>query len=189
MALMLRRKILVGAAFLCVVGGASGVAVAAGAAASGTTTIRAIPGPGGVEVNRYIKDTVRWNKDVYTVKSGGMIRIVNDAAQEGPHTFTVVSAKDLPRTVGAIENCKICLVLAKAHGANPGSNAPPKFQYLDGGVGQNTPPDVDGPGDSGVTGPGKPGESITLKVTAKPGTVLQFMCLIHPWMQAKIIVN
>jgi len=182
-----RVKLVVGVVTLCSVGAAS-VAVAAGAAASGTT-IKAIPGPGGVKVNRYTKDTVRWNKDVYTVKSGATIRIVNDAAQEGPHTFTVVTARQLPRTAAAMENCKICSVDAKAHGANPESNAPPKFQYLDGGVGTNTPPDVDGPGDSGITGPGKPGESITLKVTAKPGTVLKFMCLIHPWMQAKLIVK
>ena len=39
-----------------------------------------------------------------------------------------------------------------------------------------------------ITGPGKPGELINLKVTAKPGTVLEFMRLLHPWMQAKIIV-
>ena len=185
---MHRVKLAVGAVTLCLAGGA-GVALAAGAAPSATTTIRAIPGPGGVKINRYIKDTVRWNKDVYTVKSGATIRIVNNAASEGPHTFTVVTKKQLPRTTVALENCRICAVDAKAHGASPGASTPPKFQYLDGGVGTNTAPNVDGPGDSGITGPGKPGESITLKVTAKPGTVLEFMCLIHPWMQAKLIVK
>ena len=184
---MLPRKIFVGLAAVCLVAGSSVVAVDANGAPTSTTTIKAIPGPGGVKVNRFIKDTVRWNKDVYTVKSGALIRIVNDAAGEGPHTFTVV--KRPPRTAAAIQNCKICLVLAKAHGASPGSGVPPKFQYLDGGVGTNSPPNVDGLYDSGVTGPGKPGESITLRVTAKPGTVLQFMCLVHPWMQAKLIVK
>ena len=163
--------------------------MSASGASSHVTTIKAVTGPTVVKINRYIEDAVRWNKDVYHVKSGGTLRIVNDAAQDGPHTFTVVAAKDLPRTPAQVANCQICATLAKAHGANPGSNTPPKFQYLDGGVGQNTPPSVDGPGDSGITGPGKPGESITLTVTAKPGTVLEFMCLIHPWMQAKIIVK
>jgi hypothetical protein len=185
---MPRGKLIVPAAVVCLVGAASGAAGAAGGTSS-TTTIKAVTGPVVVRINRYIEDTVRWNKDVYTVRSGGTIRIVNDAAQEGPHTFTVVTKKELPITPAAVENCRICAVLAKAHGANPNSNAPPKFQYLKRGVGQNSPPDVTGPGDSGVTGPGKPGESITLKVTAKPGTVLQFMCLIHPWMQAKLIVK
>jgi len=114
---------------------------------------------------------------------------VNDAADEGPHTFTVVAPKDEPKTGLQMENCRICNTLAKAHGADPNSNAPPKFQYLENGVGQKTPPLVDRAGDSGVTGPGKKGESITLKVTAKPGTKLYFMCLIHPWMQAELDVT
>ena len=48
---------------------------------------------------------------------------------------------------------------------------------------------MDQPGDSGVIGPGKKGEFIDLKVTAKKGTELYFMCLIHPWMQAKVKVE
>jgi hypothetical protein len=36
---------------------------------------------------------------------------------------------------------------------------------------------------------GKKGESIDLKVTAKPGTKLNFICLIHPWMQAVLEVT
>lgn len=142
-----------------------------------------------VKPNRYIQDGLRWNKDVYRVRSGGTLHIVNTAASEGPHTFTVVKRKDLPRTAKQIFNCKICNTLGAAHGADPNSDAPPKFQYLENGVGQNTPPDVDRPGDSGVTGPGQQGESIDLHVTAKPGKTLRFMCLIHPWMQAKVIVG
>lgn len=30
---------------------------------------------------------------------------------------------------------------------------------------------------------------VTLTVTAKPGATLYFMCVVHPWMQAKIIVG
>ena len=40
-----------------------------------------------------------------------------------------------------------------------------------------------------VTGKGKKGESINLKVTAPAGTKLYFMCLIHPWMQAEVDVT
>jgi hypothetical protein len=168
--------------------------VAAGAFAGGgttrvATTIKAVTSVPKMKVNRYIQDGLRWDKDVYTVKSGSTIKIVNDAADEGPHTFTIVQAKDEPKTGLQVAQCKICETLAKAHGANPNSDAPPKFQYLENGVGQKTPPLVDRPGDSGVTGPGKKGESITLKVTAKPGTKLQFMCLIHPWMQAELDVT
>jgi hypothetical protein len=100
-----------------------------------------------------------------------------------------VAQNDEPRTLQQLTNCSICLKLAKAHGANPNSNAPPKFQYLENGVGQKTPPQVNEPGDSGVTGPGKKGESINLEVSAPAGTKLYFMCLIHPWMQAVVNVT
>ena len=157
--------------------------------AAGVTTIKAVQGPPKFQINRFVEDTLRWNKDVYTVKSGGTLHIVNLAADEGPHTFTVVAKKDQPRTLATLFQCKVCEKLGKAHGANPNSNAPPKFQYLENGVGQKTAPLVDRPGDSGVTGRGKKGESIDLKVTAPAGTKLYFICLIHPWMQAEVNVT
>jgi hypothetical protein len=183
------RKVLFAAALMsAVVAAVSGVASAArhGAAAS-VTTIKAVQGPAKFQINRFVEDTLRWNKDTYSVPSGGTLHIVNMAADEGPHTFTVVALKDEPKTLQSLFKCSICLKLAKAHGADPNSNAPPKFPYLENGVGQQTPPQVNQPGDSGVTGKGKKGESIDLKVTAPAGTKLYFMCLIHPWMQA--IVN
>src|SRR5262249_4767910 len=129
-----------------------------------------------------------WAKNSYTVASGGTIEVVNTQAQEGPHTFTVVKPSDEPKTGPAAANCKICNKLGKAHGANPESNAPPKFQYLENGVGQNTAPNVEKPGDSGVTGKGQKGEHISFKVTAPAGTTLHFMCIIHPWMQSVVKV-
>jgi len=110
------------------------------------------------------------------------------APGDGPHTLSVVAKKDIPRTSKQILNCKICLKLAKAHGANPNSNAPPKFNYLENGVGSHTPPNLDRPGDSAVIFP-KPGYSVTMHVTAKAGTVLHFICAIHPWMQAVLKVK
>ena len=131
---------------------------------------------------------MRWNKDVYRVRHNGTLHVVNTAADEGPHTFTVVKKKDLPRNAKQMINCKACNTLVAAHGADPNTEAPPKFQYLENGVGQNTPPSVDRPGDSGVTGPGQKGESIDLTVTAKKGKTLYLLCIIHPWMQAKLKV-
>ena len=176
--------------------GAAAALVVAGAAlaggqhsAAGVTTIKAVQGPPKFQINRFVEDTLRWDKDVYKVKSGGTLHIVNVAADEGPHTFTVLARKDEPRTLAKLFRCQICEKLAKAHGANPNSNAPPKFPFLENGVGQKTPPKVDRPGDSGVTGQGKKGESIDLTVTAPPGTKLKFICLIHPWMQAELDVT
>jgi hypothetical protein len=182
------RKVLLGIAVLVLSLGVATGAGAAGKKAPKRATIK-VTHHIKVKPNRYIQDGLRWNKDVYRVRTGGTLHVVNTAADEGPHTFTVVKKKDLPTTAKKVLNCKICNTLAAAHGADPNTEAPPKFQYLENGVGQNTPPDVDRPGDSGVTGPGQQGESIDLHVTAKAGKTLHFMCLIHPWMQAKVIVG
>jgi plastocyanin len=186
----MKHRRLVGAiAGMCLAVGVSGVAVAANTAAvpksvtiKQSTSFKFVP-------NRFVQDGLRWNKDLYTVKSGGTITVVNTVASEGPHTFTVLKKKDLPKTPATLFNCKACNKLIAAHGADPNSEAPPKFPFLENGVGQATPPNVDRPGDSGVTGAGKKGEKISFKVTAKKGTTLYFMCLIHPWMQAKVQVG
>jgi len=187
---MSARRFLVLAALGCVVAAvAAGAGTASGGKASDVVVIKAVTSVPKVVVNRFIQDDLRWDHDVYKVKQGGTLHIVNDAADEGPHTFTVVRYTDLPKTGKQMLDCNICGKLAKAHGANPNSDAPPKYQYLEDGVGQKTPPKVDKPGDSGVTGSGKKGESINLKVTASKGTRLYFMCLIHPWMQAQVDVT
>jgi hypothetical protein len=184
---MAHRKLIAGAVAACVV--ASGAtAGAASAAAPGTATIKAVTSL-AVKVNRYIQDGTRWNKDVYTVKSGGKIHLVQKAISDGPHTFTVVAKKDLPKTAKQIINCKICGSLAKAHGADPNTEGPPQFQYLENGQGTNDAPGFDGAGDSAFFGAQKQGEALDLNVTAKKGTTLNFMCLVHPWMQAKVQVK
>jgi hypothetical protein len=184
------RKVLLWSAVGCAAAAAvAGAALAGHRTVSDVTTIKATSVTPAFKINRFVEDTLRWNKDVYTVKSGGTLHVVNLAADEGPHTFTVVAKKDEPRTLNTLFNCQICEKLGKAHGADPNSNAPPKFPFLENGVGQSKPPLVDRPGDSGITGKGKKGESIDLKVTAPPGTKLYFMCLIHPWMQAEVDVT
>jgi plastocyanin len=187
---MKNRKLAVGAVGLCIALGASGIAVAANTAAvpksvtvKQSQTFKMVP-------NRYIQDGLRFDKDVYKVKSGGTINFVFTVVNEGPHTFTVVRKKDLPKTAKAMEKCAICEKLGQAHGADPNSDAPPKFQYLENGAGENdAPPLVDKPGDSGVFMTQEKGEKISFKVGAKKGSELYFMCLIHPWMQAKVQVQ
>lgn len=191
--LLTHGKLIAGVATAAVALGVSGAAVAAtSSSAPAKATINAV-GKQSMKPNRYVKDGLRWNHDVYHVRSGGTLRIVNLAASEGPHTFSVVRKKDLPRTIGQMNSClnpgHICFKYAQAHGADPSTNGPPKFQYTDNFTGQNTPVNVNSVGDSGVTGPGRKGEHITLKVTAKKGTTLYFMCVIHPWMQAKVVVG
>ena len=186
---MRNRKLAIVVGCLCLAVGLSGVAVAATTATAPKTATIKVSQSLKMVPNRYIQDGLRWNKDVYKIKSGGTMTVINTAAGEGPHTFSVVKKKDLPKNAKEMEKCAICQKLGEAHGADPNSDAPPKFQFLENGVGQDTPPDVDRPGDSGVTGSGQKGEKISFKVTAKKGSQLYFMCLIHPWMQAKVQVQ
>jgi hypothetical protein len=183
---MTHRKLIAGVVALGMVAGGATASVAT--AAPGTATIKAVTSL-TVKVNRYIQDGTRWNKDSYSVKSGGKIHLVQKAFSDGPHTFTVVAKKDLPKTAKQIVNCKICGQLAQAHGADPNSEGPPQFQYLDNGEGTNDAPGFDGAGDSAFFGGQKNGETLDLNVTAKKGTTLNFMCLIHPWMQSKVKVK
>jgi hypothetical protein len=186
---VLKHKLAVAVGTVGLVVGGSTAALAANghSSVSKHATIVAVS-KSKVKINRYIQDGMRWNRDVYKVRSGGTITIINRAPMEGPHTFSVVAKRDLPRTIGQINNCRICLRIAQNQGADPNSQAPPKFMFAENGVGTNTPPNVDRPGDSAFIAPVM-GAKVTLKVTAKPGTTLYFMCAVHPWMQAKLIVT
>jgi uncharacterized cupredoxin-like copper-binding protein len=185
---MRNRKLVAGVAGMSV---AVAVAVGAAAATSAVPSTVTVKESYSLKMvaNRYIQDGMRFDKDVYAVKSGGTVKFVMSAPQEGPHTLTVVAPKDQPKTAEqAFNHCTVCEKLGKAHGAEPRSEAPPKFLFLENGVGQNTPPILDRAGDSGFVSPVK-GASVSFKVGAKKGTTLSFMCLIHPWMQAKIKVQ
>jgi plastocyanin len=183
----MHRKLIAGVAGLTLVAGGAGVASAAKTAAASKNVTVSEKQSVKFKVNRYVQDGLRWNKDSYTVKTGGKVTFLMNVVGDGPHTFTVVKAKDLPKTSAQIGNCKICNTLGKAHGANPNSQAPPKFAYLENGVGSKKVPNLDKPGDSGFLPP-KKGAKITFPVTAKAGTTLSFICLVHPWMQAKVKV-
>jgi hypothetical protein len=183
------RKLTVGAVALSVAVGGSGAALAAGSSSAPKRATIKESQKLVMKPNRYIQDGLRWNKDVYHVRSGGTLHLVANILSEGPHTVTVVRKKDLPTNARQAFNCKICNKLGAAHGADPNSEAPPKFLFLENGKGQDTPPDFDRPGDSAVIGASKANAAVNVKVTAKKGTTLNFMCLIHPWMQAKVIVG
>jgi hypothetical protein len=187
---MTHGKIIAGATALAFTLG--GGAAAAVAAAPAKTTIKEKQKV-SFGINRFVKDGLRWNKDAYGVRSGGTLHVVANKLGDGPHTFTVVRKKDLPTTTKQINNClspgHICLKLAIAHGADPSSDAPPQFQFLENGKGTNTAPNVDKPGDSAAIGFVPAQKSVDLKVTAKKGSTLHFMCLVHPWMQATVKVG
>jgi plastocyanin len=186
---MKHTKLIAGIAGLSIAAAGTGAAVAAkDNPVPATATIKEKASL-KIKPNRYVKDGMRFAKDVYTVKSGGTVKLVLNKDQEGPHTLSVVRQKDLPKTGDeAFNHCKPCDTFAQAHGFDQSGEGPPQFQYVENGQGQNDPPNLDRAGDSGVTGPNK-GDTITFHVTAEKGKTLHFMCVIHPWMQAKIKVR
>jgi hypothetical protein len=181
----MQRKLIVGAVALCLTASGAGAALAAKKAPT-HATVNAVQKV-QFKINRYVKDGLRWQKDVYKVRSGGTLHIVNKA-EDGPHTLSIVKRSDMPRTVKQINQCKVCKQIGQEHGADPNSEAPPTHLFVDDGVGQDTPANFDKPGDSVFVGP-QPGASADAKITAAKGTTLFFMCAIHPWMQAKVIVG
>ena len=184
----MQRKIVVGAMALAITASGTGAAIAAKQGPAPThANVNAVQKV-VFKINRYVKDSLRWQKDVYQIKSGGTLHIVNKA-HDGPHTFSIVAKKDLPRTTKQINECTICQTIGQQFGiTDPNSEAPPPHNYVEDGVAQDTPANFDKPGDSVFIGPNV-SDSADAKITAKKGKTLFFMCAIHPWMQAKVIVQ
>lgn len=185
---MYKLKLIATVGCVAVAAVTAGVAVAANSAASPKNVN--VKQKAGVKMvpNRYIQDRLRFDKDVYTVRSGGTVTFVFTVDDEGPHTLTVLAKKDVPTTAQKAFNCAPCNRMTEAHGADPNnSDVPPKFPFVENGTGQATPPNIDRPGDSLLTGE-KKNSRVTAKVTAKAGRTLSFICLVHPWMQARLKV-
>lgn len=152
-------------------------AVPAFGAVTKKATVKIVGGP-AFKINRFASDTVRFSKDSYTIKSGGTLTIANRTG--APHTLSIVKRSQLPRTAKQIDNCKVCQTIGAAHGVPPNGDGPPTIPLVD--VGNDG---FDEPGDSIVVNPKK---TVKVKITAKAGTTLRFMCAIHPWMQSKVKV-
>jgi plastocyanin len=160
------------------------VAPAVAAPAPSKVTLKTV-GKAEFKPNRYVKDGMRFNKDVITIKSGGTLSLVDETGQ--PHSFSLVKKGQLPRTMEQMEGCfgpGPCDELAVAHGAvdpETGEERDPTTPLVD--VGKAG---FDRPGDSVLIAPKQKGK---VKITAKKGTTLYYICAIHPWMQGKIVVK
>jgi plastocyanin len=171
------RRIHLMTAFVAVVAVAA-TAVALGASAGRSATLTATAGSKYV-INKYAKDTSHFAPGAVTIRSGGILTVKTQPGS--PHTVSIVKPSQLPRTTRQIGRCTLCGRLAKAHGVDPHSNAPPTKPVVDVGA-----PGIDQPGDSVFLPPGK---TTKLRVTAKKGTTLSFFCAIRPWMQGRLHVK
>lgn len=168
------RRLLVALAATALLG-ASTTAIAAKKPASdirivGTTKFK----PG-----KSVTDNQRFQARSITAKSGGTVKFANKAKTQDPHTISVV--KKFPKSF----DCEECGAIEESHQLNEETGEPEViFADADGDGGFNTA------GDSQVVSPpGAPGSSGGLKVTAEKGETLKLLCIIHPWMQAKLKVK
>jgi plastocyanin len=161
---------------------AGGTALAAGGARSKARVV--IAGGESFKPNQYLQIGFHFAPGTIVVKSGATITLTNETRDV--HTLSIVKKSQLPRTLAQLERCQVCGELAKAHGVNPEAPpaGPPPVPLVNvGAAGFNVP------GDSTVIGPKGHGSTVTFKVTARPGTVLNFMCAVHPWMQGRFLVK
>jgi plastocyanin len=172
------RTIAIAALAAAAIGGGTALAATAGTTATVTASVST-----EYKVNQYVKETAKWSPGALAIKSGGTLTIRNKGG--APHTFSIVKASQVPTTNKQIERCGApktpCGDLVVAHEDDPESDAPPKKPLVDVGA-----TGFDQPGDS-VFFAGPKGTKV--KITAKKGTTLRFMCAIHPWMSGKISVK
>jgi hypothetical protein len=126
------------------------------------------------------------------IEHGAKLDIINktNPNQVGPHTFTLVNPKKLPKTRKQVTKCerlktKFCMNIVQKHKANPqtGQIKKPSLDYGKKGWDKS----FGKKGDSWVAQ--AKGESEARKVSAKPGTTLYYFCVVHPFMQGKIKVT
>jgi plastocyanin len=179
-----RRRALVAVAFGAVLLTLAGSAIAAGGKGPAKAKI-VIKGAESFKPNAYLKIGFHFDPGTVTIRSGGTVTLANNTTDG--HTLSIVKQSQLPRTFKQIENCSACSAIAKSHGLNfegPPTPGPPPIPLVNvGAVGFDTP------GDSIVIAPKGRGGPVTFKVTARPGTVLSFLCIIHPWMQGRFVVK
>ena len=134
--------------------------------------------------NQFVKDGQRWVPGTVVIASGGTLKLSSKTTTGDPHTFSIVKKSDVPRTLNQVFDCSICNTIAQSHGVDP--NGPPPS-----GPPPITTVDVhnDGfnePGDSQFV---PPRGTVNVHITAKRGTTLHFICIIHPWMQGVVKVK
>jgi hypothetical protein len=158
------------------------VPIAMAATAPSKKTIDIKGGPSKKKNAFGIKDSMRWSPAKFSIASDGTLTIKGkSSAKEGPHSFSIVKASQEPTTKKQVENCSVCNGFFKKHKVNEKTGKIGKPILNTGAKG------FDAPGDSIVIAPGK--STTKVKITAKPGTTLSFICAVHPWMQGQVTVK
>ena len=140
--------------------------------------------------NKYIQDNMYFSPGTIEVKSGQTLTFEYEKKTMEPHTLTIVKQGELPKTGAQVENCSACQKLATGHLKNPKAEPGPSNPIVHWTLNKGKP-GLDRVGDSiAIDSTAKPAHTKnSIKVTAKAGTTLYFLCAVHPWMQGKIVVK
>jgi plastocyanin len=134
--------------------------------------------------NAFISADFRFSPGPLSVKSGDTVTWQNVIVASDPHSVSVVLANQLPASVDDVFQCGACAQFFQCHGFS--MNGPPASLTC----GNATNGELKAPGDSFlIPPPGVGPQTFSFRVTAAPGTVLHYMCIIHPWMQGEIDVS
>lgn len=186
----LRGLLAAGAAagVVAALGSGSAASADAGAGAAPTTT----PPSATISMRGSAKAAPRFTGST-SIATGQVLRIRNLSNPKtiGPHTFTLVTAAVVPRTPKAQKDCftpgKICLIGATAHEFNPRTEKIGKPLVEAGQPGWDKRFTKTVKGDSWYTETWR--ETFEQVVSAKAGTNLKYMCLVHPEMQGTLKVT
>ncbi len=183
---------------LLAAGAAAGVAAALGSgsaasadAGAGAAPI-ATPPAATISMRGGAKSRPRFTGST-TIATGGVLRIRNLANPKtiGPHTLTLVASAVVPRTRKAQKDCftpgRICLIGAMAHEFNPRTEKIGKQLVEAGQAGWDKRFTKTVKGDSWYTETWH--ETFEQVVSAKAGTTLRYMCLVHPEMTGTLKVT
>jgi hypothetical protein len=129
-----------------------------------------------------------------SVAAGTVLKIKNttDPAQIGPHTFSLAKEKEFPTEPADLKACAkkfkgICGAVIKWHKVDLQTGDIGVNPVEAGGKGWDKEGSLKVKGDSWVAE--TEGATFKQKVTAEPGTVLHFICAVHPEMQGEITVT
>lgn len=151
-------------------------------------TIKAVDHGSTYVINKSVTDRMFFSPGTATVKSGETLTFKYDGmAMDEPHTISIVRRGDLPKTDKQMGNCAICNKIAMTHIKNPHAPPGPTNDIVHWIVDKGKA-GLDEPGDS-IAIEGMKHMSVSIKVTAPPGTTLYFLCAVHPWMQGEIKVT
>ena len=185
---MTTKRLLQIAVMLTAVATLATATVANGARHASGVTIKATDKGASYVINKSVTDKMFFTPGVTTVKSGETLTFEYDGKpSDEPHTLTILAAKDVPHTATQINNCAVCNRYAAPLLKNPHAPPGPTNDIAHWTVDKGQP-GLDSPGDT-IAIEGSKHHSIAIAVSAPAGTTLHFICLVHPWMQATLLVR